>query len=96
MSEFLLIKNQEFSTPEESQKKGLRTYSTYVTCEQCGKSGFSEAHQKCNTLDCVYGFILAPFWYITKLIRKKDMICYNSVHKCVHCKAEVGTYSACD
>jgi hypothetical protein len=88
--------NQTKPGPEVHQQMSLRSYSNYISCQKCGKSGYSDAEQKCNYASCIFFGICSLPWFIYKTLKKKDLNCYDSEHKCIYCGEAIASYKACE
>lgn len=77
-------------------KRNLKSTPKFASCPFCRNQGETRVEKKLNVPNLIFGIVtVGLLWLPTKLIRSKDMNCYDAKHYCMKCKGELSNYSAC-
>ena len=66
-----------------------------MICANCQAPITTKTESKFNFLSCVFCYFFGFFYFIFQAIRKRNILCFDVIHKCPRCGETIGVYKSC-
>ena len=66
-----------------------------MTCPNCQVPITTKTESKLNYLSFVFCYFCGFFYCIFQAIRKRNILCFNVIHRCPKCGTTLGVYKSC-